>query len=71
VHHGESRRLASSAAVSAARSWCVALNRDAAHAGEFAQPLRQQRVGNVAEGAQRDEVIASVTIGASGGLTFE
>ena len=47
---GEPRQIG----LDADRRTDVALHGDAADAGELAQPLRQQRVGDVAERAQRD-----------------
>ena len=49
-------------------------DRDVADAGDLAEPLRQQRVGEVAQlraATRSREVSASVTIGASAGFTFE
>ena len=52
----------------------AALDRDPADAGDLAQPLRHQRVGEVAElraARWSREVSASVMIGASAGFTLE
>ena len=50
----------------------AAQHRDPSDAGNLAQPLRQNGVGEVAHGAQRDvsDVSASVRTGASAGFTL-